>query len=70
MVVEVEQPHVGPVRIAGSPFHLSETPAGVREPAPLLGQHTEEVLANVLGYPKDRIEELIEGRVAYRACDL
>lgn len=70
MVVEVEQPHVGSVRIAGSPFHLSETPADVREPAPLLGQHTEEVLANVLGYPQDRIEELVGDGVAYRACDL
>jgi CoA:oxalate CoA-transferase len=70
MVVEVEQPHVGSVRIAGSPFHLSETPADVREPAPLLGQHTEEVLANVLGYSQDRIEELVGDGVAYRACDL
>lgn len=70
MVVEVEQPNVGLVRIAGSPFRLSETPAGVTDPAPLLGQHTEEVLINVLGYPKDRIEELVTDRVAYRACDL
>ncbi len=70
MVVEVEQPNVGSVRIAGSPFHLSETPAGVTDPAPLLGQHTEEILTNVLGYPKDRIEKLVADRVAYRACDL
>jgi CoA:oxalate CoA-transferase len=70
MVVEVEQPLVGPVRIAGSPFHLSETPAGVTAPAPLLGQHTEEVLANLLGYPQDRIEELVGDGVAYRTRDL
>jgi len=70
MVVEVDQPHVGPVRIAGSPFHLSETPGGVTAPAPLLGQHTEGVLCNVLGYSKDKIEELVKEKVAYRACDL
>jgi CoA:oxalate CoA-transferase len=70
MIVEVDQPLVGPVRIVGSPFHLSETPAAVNCPAPLLGQHTEEVLAHTLGYSQDRIEELISDRVAFGMCDL
>jgi len=70
MVVEVDQPRVGPVRIAGSPFHLSETPGAVVAPAPLLGQHTEEVLSDALGYSKDRIEELVKAKAVYRTCDL
>jgi CoA:oxalate CoA-transferase len=61
MVAEVEQPGIGPVEIAGSPFHLSETPGTVRSPAPTLGQHTVEVLRDVLGYDEGRIEALIEG---------
>jgi len=69
MVVEVDQPGVGPLRIVGSPFHLSETPGQVREPAPLLGQHTEEILLDLLGYSVARVEELIEQEVVYTNHD-
>jgi CoA:oxalate CoA-transferase len=58
MLVEMEQPGVGKVRIAGSPIHLSETPGEVYSPAPLLGQHTEEILKDVLGYSKEAIDQL------------
>jgi crotonobetainyl-CoA:carnitine CoA-transferase CaiB-like acyl-CoA transferase len=47
MLVEVEHP--GPDRtvvIAGSPIKLTETPAGVHRRAPLLGEHTDEVLGD------------------------
>jgi CoA:oxalate CoA-transferase len=58
MLVTVDQPGVGPVRIAGSPIRLSETPGEVRSPAPLLGEHSAEVLREVLGYATERIEAL------------
>jgi CoA:oxalate CoA-transferase len=58
MLVTVDQPDVGPVRIAGSPIRLSETPGRVENPAPLLGEHSEEVLRTVLGYDRTRIEAL------------
>jgi CoA:oxalate CoA-transferase len=58
MLVEIEQPGVGKVRIAGSPIHLSETPGEVYSPAPLLGQHSEEILRDVLGYSKEAIDQL------------
>jgi CoA:oxalate CoA-transferase len=58
MLVAVNQPGIGPVRIAGSPIRLSETPGRVESPAPLLGEHSEEVLRTVLGYGQDRIEAL------------
>ncbi|MHC4479794.1 MAG: CaiB/BaiF CoA transferase family protein, partial [Planctomycetota bacterium] len=49
---EVEQPEVGPVRMAGAPFKMSETPLR-HGPAPTLGQHTHDVLVE-LGYePED-----------------
>jgi CoA:oxalate CoA-transferase len=64
MVVEVDQPGIGPIQIAGSPFHLSETPGKVRAPAPLLGQHTREILREVLGYAPERVQALIESGAA------
>jgi crotonobetainyl-CoA:carnitine CoA-transferase CaiB-like acyl-CoA transferase len=44
MVVELEHPVEGTVRALGMPLKLSETPGEIRRPAPLLGEHTEEVL--------------------------
>ena len=44
MVVEIEHPVEGTIRALGIPVKLSETPGGVRRAAPLLGQHTAEVL--------------------------
>jgi crotonobetainyl-CoA:carnitine CoA-transferase CaiB-like acyl-CoA transferase len=46
--VTVEQPGgARPVAIAGSPIKLTATPSGIRRRAPLLGEHTEEVLAGL-----------------------
>jgi len=58
MITEIDQPKVGKIRIAGSPFKMSETPGSVYAPAPLLGEHTEEVLKNILNYPDNKIEDL------------
>ncbi|MCX5838803.1 MAG: CoA transferase [Deltaproteobacteria bacterium] len=58
MLVTVDQPGVGPVRIAGSPIRLSETPGRVESPAPLLGEHSEAVLREILGYTPERIDVL------------
>jgi crotonobetainyl-CoA:carnitine CoA-transferase CaiB-like acyl-CoA transferase len=42
---------------------LSETPVQYRIPPPLLGEHTEEILRDVLGYDKTKIARLKEGKV-------
>ena len=48
MLVQVEQPGAPePVTIAGAPIKLTETPGGVRRRAPLLGEHTDEILKEV-----------------------
>jgi crotonobetainyl-CoA:carnitine CoA-transferase CaiB-like acyl-CoA transferase len=57
MVIEVEHPKAGRVKAIGHPVKFSETRAGQTRPAPLLGQHTREVL-KALGYSDARIDEL------------
>ncbi|MHC4931758.1 MAG: CaiB/BaiF CoA transferase family protein [Planctomycetota bacterium] len=58
MLAEVPHPTVGPLRLAGIPVKYSKTPGSVRLPPPLLGEHTEEILENVLGCDAARISEL------------
>ena len=58
MLLEIEHPTAGKVRMAGIPLKFSNTPASVRLPPPLLGQHTEEVLASWLGMGDKEIAEL------------
>ena len=63
MLVEVEHPTVGTVRMAGIPVKFSVTPASVRLPPPLLGQHTEEVLKSWLGTDDKTIADLKRKKV-------
>ncbi|MCX8044857.1 MAG: CoA transferase [Desulfobacterota bacterium] len=65
MMVEIEQPFVGKMKMYGSPLKMSETPCGVRGHGPLLGEHTEEVLSKVLGYTDAQIQELYKHNVVY-----
>ncbi len=57
MTPETEHPIAGAVKTIGLPVKLSKTPGGVHRPAPLLGQHTSEVLLEH-GYSESEIEEL------------
>jgi alpha-methylacyl-CoA racemase len=64
MVVKLEQPGLGPVRLLGLPIKLSRTPGDATRPAPALGEHTEEVLREA-GFDGDEIGELLgSGAVA------
>jgi crotonobetainyl-CoA:carnitine CoA-transferase CaiB-like acyl-CoA transferase len=57
MIATLMHPTAGATRVIGSPIKLSDTPASVRTPPPLLGQHTDSVLAE-LGYTADQISTL------------
>jgi formyl-CoA transferase len=59
-VVEMDHPQHGPTKMVGIPVGLSETPGSVRRAAPELGQDTELVLMEVLGWDWDRIQALRE----------
>jgi crotonobetainyl-CoA:carnitine CoA-transferase CaiB-like acyl-CoA transferase len=57
MVVEVDHPTLGHLRALGSPIKLSGTPADPRRRAPLLGEHTDQILRQA-GYSVEEIDAL------------
>ncbi len=56
--VRLEHPEVGVRQHCGIPWRMSATPCAVRAPAPLLGQHTDEILTGLLGYSAADVEAL------------
>ncbi|MBK7330042.1 MAG: CoA transferase [Dehalococcoidia bacterium] len=55
--VHVEHPMLGGMKMVGPPFQMSETPLEAQSPSPMLGEHTDEVLAEA-GLSSARIEQL------------
>ncbi|MDJ0947411.1 MAG: CoA transferase [Alphaproteobacteria bacterium] len=62
MLMEIDDPEVGPFRFARTPLHLSSAPEPPRAAAPRLGQHTRAVLRG-LDYADDEIDGLAEAGV-------
>ncbi len=58
MIVEVNDPVAGAVRIPGFPVKFSSTPASTDKPAPQLGEHNSEVLSTLLGFQEGEIRRL------------
>jgi crotonobetainyl-CoA:carnitine CoA-transferase CaiB-like acyl-CoA transferase len=63
MVAEVQHASVGRIRMAGIPIKFSRTPATIRLPPPLLGQHNQEILGEWLGLNSEEIEKLQKEKV-------
>ena len=59
MIVETTHPVAGPVKAIGLPIKFGDTPGAVMRPAPTLGQHGPEILAEH-GYRPGTIDELVE----------
>jgi crotonobetainyl-CoA:carnitine CoA-transferase CaiB-like acyl-CoA transferase len=60
-LVECEHPVAGRIKTVGPPVWMSETPGAVRRPAPLVGEHTESVLREMLGMNDEAIARLRQG---------
>ncbi len=67
MVVETVHPQAGPTRGVGCPIHFSATPTPASTAAPLLGQHTRELLREA-GYGDAQIDALIDEGVVAQAA--
>jgi crotonobetainyl-CoA:carnitine CoA-transferase CaiB-like acyl-CoA transferase len=66
MVVDVEHPEAGPMKALGCPVHFSATPTQITRAAPLLGEHTREVLRES-GYSAAEIDAFVETGVVVDA---
>jgi crotonobetainyl-CoA:carnitine CoA-transferase CaiB-like acyl-CoA transferase len=60
MVVEMQHPSGEPVKVIANPVKLSATPPDYRSPPPVLGQHTAEVLGDLLGLSAAEVAALKE----------
>jgi crotonobetainyl-CoA:carnitine CoA-transferase CaiB-like acyl-CoA transferase len=61
--VESDHPEAGRLKYPSAPYQFSETPWGLERPAPLLGQHNEDIYCRRLGYSKQDLIKLREGGI-------
>jgi succinate--hydroxymethylglutarate CoA-transferase len=65
MVKEIDHPACGPIKLVNTPIKYSHATPSIRSPPPLLGQHTDEILSELLEFGEDDITRLKEeGAVA------
>ena len=62
MVVDLVHPQAGPTKALGCPIHFSETPTQITRPAPMLGQHSRELLREY-GYDDSQIDGFVANGV-------
>ena len=58
MIVEYDHPQVGKVRLPGNPIKMTGMEGTISKPAPMLGEHTDEVLSGLLGLDATAIAAL------------
>jgi crotonobetainyl-CoA:carnitine CoA-transferase CaiB-like acyl-CoA transferase len=63
LVKTIEHPLAGSMSVVGNPLNFSETPVEYKRAPPLLGQHTDEILREVLGMDGPEIAQLAEEKV-------
>lgn len=62
-ITKLRHPSYGEISLPGFPVKLSETPARIRRQAPQFGEHTEELLIDLLGFDWDELNALHERKV-------
>jgi succinate--hydroxymethylglutarate CoA-transferase len=58
MVKEIDHPACGPIKVVNTPVKFSDAKPGIRMAPPTLGQHTDEILSDLLGISDGDIEGL------------
>jgi CoA:oxalate CoA-transferase len=66
MVVEVDDPVFGPVKLPGTPIRFDDLKTGPQGPPPKLGEHTDEVLKEELGYDQKQLDDLVSKGIVGR----
>jgi crotonobetainyl-CoA:carnitine CoA-transferase CaiB-like acyl-CoA transferase len=56
--IERDHPTAGPTTLLAPWIHLNKTPTSIRDDAPAIGQHTDEVLTGILGLTKAELSNL------------
>jgi benzylsuccinate CoA-transferase BbsF subunit len=64
-VIELDHDEVGVRKVAGLPAHFGAMPKIAYSPSPLLGQHNEMIVGEILGVPVDQVRELVKRKVIY-----
>jgi crotonobetainyl-CoA:carnitine CoA-transferase CaiB-like acyl-CoA transferase len=62
-ILDLEDPSLGRTSMLGFPIFMTDTPAALGRTAPALGQHTAQVMHELLGYPSARYTELMRAGV-------
>ena len=62
MVKEIDHPTCGKIKILDSPIKFSDYQSTMK-PSPVLGQHTDEVLKNLLGFDDEKIQQLKSDKI-------
>jgi crotonobetainyl-CoA:carnitine CoA-transferase CaiB-like acyl-CoA transferase len=57
MLVEVDHPSAGKIKMAGIPVKYTGTEATIRRPPPRLGEHTDEILTDCLEFDRLRLDD-------------
>jgi len=63
MIVEYEHPEAGKVRLPGNPIKFTDMGPAISTPAPMLGEHTDEILSSILKLNKDEIKKLKDNNI-------
>ncbi|RID87567.1 CoA transferase [Peribacillus asahii] len=63
MIVEIDHPEKGKIKVPGSPIRLSDSPLDEVVPAPLLGQHTDKVLMEYVNLNEEQLSDLRKKQV-------
>jgi crotonobetainyl-CoA:carnitine CoA-transferase CaiB-like acyl-CoA transferase len=58
MVIEVSHPEAGAIQMVASPLKIPTAPTVVRLPPPMLGEHSEQILHELLGFDGNIVQNL------------